>query len=52
VKIAEVFPGEALVMLTRAAAIANKLRDEERLVPADAWMPEDLARRLAELPKK
>ena len=52
VKIAEVFPGEALVMLTRAAAIANQLRDEGRLAPADAWMPEDLARRLAELPKK
>jgi tetratricopeptide (TPR) repeat protein len=52
VKIAEVFPGEALLMLTRAAAIANQLRDEGRLAPTDAWMPEDLARQLAELPKK
>ena len=50
VKIAEVFPAEARVMLTRAGEIANRLRDEGRLAPADAWMPEDLARRLAALP--
>jgi tetratricopeptide (TPR) repeat protein len=50
VKIAEVFPTEARVMLTRAAAIANRLRDEGRLAPVDAWIPEALARRLAAAP--
>ena len=50
VKISEAFPAEARVMLTRAGAIANRLRDEGRLAPVDAWMPEDLARRLAALP--
>jgi len=51
VKVAEVFPGQARAMLTRAGAIANRLRDEGRLAPVDAWMPEDLARRLAALPE-
>jgi tetratricopeptide (TPR) repeat protein len=50
VKIAEVFPGEARAMLTRAGAIASRLRDEGRLAPVDAWMPDDLASRLAALP--
>jgi hypothetical protein len=36
-------------MLTRAGAIANRLRDEGRLAPVDGWMPGDLARRLAAL---
>jgi len=51
VKIAEVFPDEAGAMLTRAGAIANRLRDEGRLAAVDAWMPEELARRLAALPE-
>ena len=51
VKVAEVFPAEARAMLTRAGAIANRLRDEGRLAPVDAWMPEELARRLAALPE-
>jgi tetratricopeptide (TPR) repeat protein len=50
VKIAEVSPTEARIMLTRAGAIANRLRDEGRLAPVDAWMPEAFARRLAALP--
>ncbi len=50
VKIASVFPGEARALLTRAGAIANRLRDEGKLAPVDAWMPDDLARRLAALP--
>src|SRR5271165_3592531 len=51
VKIAEVYPDQARAMLTRAGAIANRLRDEGRLAPVDAWMPEELARRLAALPE-
>jgi hypothetical protein len=47
-----VFPGEAPVMLTRAGTIANRLREEGRLAPADAWMPDELARRLAALKDK
>ena len=50
VKIAEASPDDAQDMLTRAGAIANRLRDEGRLAPADAWMPDDLAERLAALP--
>jgi hypothetical protein len=49
VKIAEVFPGETGVMLTRAGAIAIRLRDEGRLAPAEAWIPENLAQRLESL---
>ncbi len=49
VKIAQVFPGEARAMLTQAGAIANRLRDEGRLAPVDAWMPDELAGRLAAL---
>ena len=49
VKIAQVFPSEARVMLTRAGAIANRLRDEGRLAPVDGWIPEMIARRLAAL---
>ncbi len=48
-KIAEASPGEARVMLGRAQEIANRLRDEGKLAPADAWMPHELARRLAAL---
>ena len=51
VKVAEVFSDEAGAMLTRAGAIANRLRDEGRLAAVDAWMPEELARRLAALPE-
>ena len=51
VKIAGVFPAEARTMLGRASAIANRLEIEGRLAPIDAWMPDDLARRLADLPE-
>ncbi len=50
VKVAQAFPDEARAMLTRAGAIANRLRDEGRLAPVDAWMPDVLARMLAALP--
>ena len=49
VRIAAASPGEARVMLERAQEIANRLRDEGKLTPADAGMPGDLARRLAAL---
>jgi tetratricopeptide (TPR) repeat protein len=49
VRIAAASPGEARVMLERAQEIANRLRDEGKLAPADAGMPGDLARRLAAL---
>ena len=51
VKISEVFPAEARAMLTRALAIAHQLRDERKLAPADAWIPDDVARRLVALPE-
>ncbi len=44
VKIAEAFPGEARLMLTGAGAIANRLREEGRLAPEDAWIPDELSR--------
>ncbi len=50
VKIAEASPDDAQDMLTRAGAIANRLWDEGRLAPADAWMPAALAEGLAALP--
>jgi tetratricopeptide (TPR) repeat protein len=49
VKIAEAFPSEARVMLTRAGAIANRLRGDGRLAPADAWIPDMIAKKLAAL---
>jgi tetratricopeptide (TPR) repeat protein len=48
-KIAAVSPCEARAMLTRARDIANRLRDEGKLAPVDAWIPDELARRLAAL---
>ena len=49
VKISEVSPPDARAMLTRAGAIAARLREEGKLAPADAWMVEELAKRLAAL---
>jgi hypothetical protein len=49
VKISEVFTGEARSLLIRAGAIATRLRDEGRLAPADAWMVDELQRRLSAL---
>jgi tetratricopeptide (TPR) repeat protein len=48
-KIARANPDEARVMLTTARDIAHRLRDEGKLAPRDAWMPEALARRLTAL---
>ena len=38
-------------MLTRALDIARQLQASGKLAPVDAWMPDALARRLAELTK-
>ena len=50
VNIADSAPDEARAVLTRALGIAQRLAAEGRLAPADAWIPDDLARRLAALP--
>jgi hypothetical protein len=39
-------------MLTLVGATTNRLREEGRLAPSDAWMVDDLARRLAALKDK
>ena len=49
VKISEYVPAEARKHLTRALDIAVGMRDQGRLEPVDAWMPEDLAGRLEKL---
>jgi tetratricopeptide (TPR) repeat protein len=51
VKIAQFDPSEARAMLTRAAAVVSQMQSRGQLAPKDAWMPDDLARRIAELPK-
>jgi tetratricopeptide (TPR) repeat protein len=50
VKIAGVDPSLARVMLTRAAGVADAMQSRGILAPKDAWMPGDLARRIAALP--
>jgi hypothetical protein len=50
VKLAEASPSDARAALSRALEIARHLQDSGRLNPADAWMPADLARRLASAP--
>ncbi|HSU03933.1 MAG TPA: tetratricopeptide repeat protein, partial [Acetobacteraceae bacterium] len=47
VKVSEVAPAEARACLTRALEIARGLAATGRLAPVDAWMPEDLQRRVA-----
>jgi tetratricopeptide (TPR) repeat protein len=52
VKIAGLDPSEARAFLTRAVEIVNQMQSHGQLAPTDAWMPADLARRIAELPKQ
>ncbi len=52
VKIAEADPAATPAMLARALDIARQLEAAGKLAPVDAWMPADLARRLAELAAK
>ena len=48
VRIASVAPEQADAALTRARDIVAQMQVEGRLDPADAWMPAEIERRLAE----
>jgi hypothetical protein len=47
-KMSEIEPVRARELLSRAFDIACRLHDEGRLAPADAWLVDELARRLGE----
>jgi tetratricopeptide (TPR) repeat protein len=49
VKIADTDPAQTKVLLARAQKIANDMQSKGILAPRDAWMPTDLARRIAAL---
>jgi hypothetical protein len=49
VRISESVPDEARMHLLRALDIAVKLKSQGRLAPPDAWMPENITRRLGKL---
>src|ERR1700719_2915685 len=49
VKMSENEPAEARLWLTRALDVARSLQGRGGLAPADAWMLDELARRLAGL---
>jgi len=51
VKIAVADPQAAPALLTRALDIATQLQASGKLAPVDAWIPDALARRLADLTK-
>jgi hypothetical protein len=38
-------------LLERALGIVRALHEADRLAPADAWMPDDIAGRLESLPR-
>jgi hypothetical protein len=48
VKMSEIDTARAREHLSRALSIARRLYDEGRLAPVDAWMVDELARRLGE----
>jgi tetratricopeptide (TPR) repeat protein len=50
VKMSDIEPARAREHLSRAHDIARSLRDQGRLAPADAWMVDELARRIGALP--
>jgi hypothetical protein len=50
VKMSDIEPARTREHLSRALAIAHSLYDQGRLAPADAWMVDDLTRRLAVVP--
>ncbi len=52
VKIADADPNAAPAMLARALDIARQLQASGKLAPVDAWMPDELARLLAEFTAK
>jgi hypothetical protein len=51
VKIAELDRSQARTMLMRAAEVASVMQSRGQLNPTDAWMPDDIARRIAALPR-
>jgi hypothetical protein len=51
VKLAEVDPSQAKTMLARALEVANNMQSKGMLAPGDAWMPAEIARRLAGVPE-
>jgi hypothetical protein len=51
VKLAEIDRSQAKVMLTRAAEVANTMQSKGILAPRDAWIPDEIARRIAALRK-
>jgi hypothetical protein len=50
VKLAEIDPSQARAFLTRASEIVQQMQQRGQLAPRDAWMPADLAQRIAALP--
>jgi hypothetical protein len=48
-KISQADPSQARAMLTRAAELANDMQSNGILAARDAWMPGELARRIAVL---
>jgi hypothetical protein len=50
VKIADCVPAEARGLLERALGVVRELQETGRLAPVDAWMPGEVAQRLAVLP--
>ena len=51
VKVSQLDPSQAKAVLTRAADVLSQMKSQGQLAPSDAWMPDDIARRIAELPK-
>jgi hypothetical protein len=51
VKLAETDPSQARAFLTRASEIVQQMQQRGQLAPRDAWMPADLAQRIAGLPR-
>jgi tetratricopeptide (TPR) repeat protein len=50
-RVAELYPSQARVMLTRASDVAKSMQSKGVLAGSDFWIPEDIARRIAALPK-
>ena len=49
VRIADVDPAQARVMLARAKAVAADMQAKGILAPSDAWLPDELGKRIAQL---
>jgi hypothetical protein len=51
VRIAQLDPSEAKERLTRAAEVVSQMQSRGQFAAKDAWMPAEIAKRIAELPK-